>query len=296
VRGPDPFDDPEQKQRLLGFYRMMSRLKKGFSFNAMLHARNQSRRDIYDWFVRLTGDENITLGEGSLVDAYDEEGLVNSLRTLDEHFNFRRTAFSDIYATNGQIGFQGQLDKINDFIRSVLTHRESRFLGQKCGMDDEHTLAVDLNGNVITCQNVSALEISKNSQPHLGGNLTDYENVELKSVTHWSQRKECPACPVLHLCKGACMFLDKQYWDVSCANAYSDNVALFALAFAKITQGYIPKLIEGQGLPTERQDVFGTVLEHKEKININAIPVKIVHEKIGQVNGVEVYGKSKVAQ
>ena len=79
VRGPDPFDDPEQKERILGFYRMMTRLGKGISFNSMLSAKNQSRKEIRDWFVNLTGDENVNLGEGSLVDAYDEDGISNSL-------------------------------------------------------------------------------------------------------------------------------------------------------------------------------------------------------------------------
>ena len=48
VRGPDPLDDPEQKERILGFYRMQTRLGKSFSFNAMLNSKNQSRKEIYD--------------------------------------------------------------------------------------------------------------------------------------------------------------------------------------------------------------------------------------------------------
>jgi uncharacterized protein len=208
VRGPDPFDDPEQKGRILGFYRMMTRLGKGISFNSMLNSKNQSRKEIHDWFVNLTGDENVVLGEGSLVDAYDEEGISNSLITKQEHFEFRKRAFGEIYGAQGKIGFRGQLGKIEDLITGVLSHREATYLGQKCGMDDEHTIAVDLRGNVMTCQNVSSLEISKNGESHHGGSLDDYSNVELKSVTHWSKRKECPECPVLHICKGACMFLD----------------------------------------------------------------------------------------
>jgi uncharacterized protein len=64
VRGPDPFADPEKKKQILGFYRQMSRLKKGFSFNPMLNAQNISRKKIYDWFVEFTGDPNVQLGEG----------------------------------------------------------------------------------------------------------------------------------------------------------------------------------------------------------------------------------------
>jgi len=295
VRGPDPFDDPEQKERILGFYRMMTRLGKSFSFNAMLNAKNQSRKEIYDWFVNLTGDENVIIGEGSMVDAYDEEGISYSLNTKQEHFEFRQRAFGELYSSGGNIGFLSQLAKIDDLMNSILSHRESKYLGQKCGMDDEHTISVDLRGNVMTCQNVSSLEISKNGESHHGGTLEDYSNVALKSVTHWSNRKECPECPVLHICKGACMFLEEKYWDISCANAYSDNVALFASAFTVLTNGYIPTLIKSDTLPLHRQDIFGTIFQHSEEENKKKIiPIKVVKEIIGTVDDVEVYGKSRL--
>ena len=293
VRGPDPFDDPEKKKIILEFYEIMKKTGR-MSFNSMLNSKNKSRKEIYDWFVKLTGDENVALGEGGIVDAYDEDGITNSLISKKEHFEFRQMAFGDIYSTQGKIGFGGQLEKIDSFVRNVLAHADAKYLGQKCGMDNENVLAVDLRGNVLTCQNVSSLETSKNGESHHGGNLDDYDNVELKSVTHWSNRKECPSCPVLHICKGACMFLDKKFWDISCANAYSDNIAMFALAIEKITNGYIPTLIKGEGLPLERQDVFGTIFEHKEEVKRKIIPIKIISEKIGEIEGVEVYGKSRV--
>ena len=295
VRGPDPFADPEKKKQILGFYRQMTRLKKGFSFNPMLNAQNISRKQIYDWFVEFTGDPNVVLGEGGIVDSYDADGMQNSLQTKQQHFEFRKTAFSDIFSTGGQIGFRMQLDKIDGFIRNVLAHDEADYLGQKCGMDDEHTLAIDLRGNVMTCQNVSSLETGKNGESHLGGNLDNYDEVAIKTSTHWSNRAECPKCPVLHLCKGACMFLDKEFWDVSCANAYSDNVALFALAVEKIT-GYIPTLIKQDELPLERQDIFGTIYQHKDQVKKKIIPIRIVSEKIGEIEGVEVYGQSRVEE
>jgi len=293
VRGPDPFDDPEKKELILGFYRMMSRLKKGISFNSMLSKNNQSRKAIHEWFMNLTGNPEIVLGEGTLVDAYDEDGITNSLLTHQDHFNFRRTTFKEILANHGYIGFQAIIDKIDNFTRAVLSQTPAKYLGQKCGMDDEHVLAVDLHGNVITCQNVSAAETGKNGQPHLSGNLDDYDNVSITTSTHWSKRSECPSCPVLHLCKGACMFLDNKFWEVSCANAYSDNVTLFALSIHNMT-GYIPYMIKGEGLPLERQDIFGTIYQHEERPAKRVIPIKVVSDVVGKIDNVEVYGKARV--
>lgn len=278
VRGPDPFDDPEQKELILSFYRMQTRLGRGFSFNPMLNSKNKSRKEIYDWFVELTGDKDVKLGEGGIVDAYDEGGVTNSLQSLQDHFDFRKTAFVDLYSSDGMIGFIGQVNKINSFMDDVLSHRSVRHLHQKCGMDNEHVIAIDMRGNVITCQNVSAVETAMNGEKHLGGNLDDFDNVQIKSAKHWSKRDHCSSCPVLHLCKGSCMFLEGKYWDTSCANSYSDNVVMFALAFEGIT-GYIPTLIKADHLPTERQDIFGTVLKHKEKPQKKIIPIKSINNQ-----------------
>jgi uncharacterized protein len=292
VRGPDPFEDEEKKKIVLEFYKIMRPLDR-ISFNVMMNRKNISRKSVYEWFVNFTGDENVILGEGSLVDAYDEDGLNSSLQTKKEHFEFRRTAFSDIYLTDGKINFYGILGKTDEFIRGVLSHTESKFLGQKCGMDDEHVIAVDLKGNVVTCQNVSVVENSKNGEPHLGGNLLNYDQVSLSSVTHWKNRNSCGDCPVLHLCKGSCMYLDGKYWDSTCDNAYSDNVVLFALAMQRIT-GYIPITITGGDLQLDRQDIWGTTHTHEEKPQRKTIPIKVVTEKIGIIDNVEIYGKSRI--
>ena len=293
VRGIDPFDDPEKKKILLEFYRIM-RAQGRISFNSMMNRENTSRKAIYEWFAELTGDPTVIIGEGSFIDAYDEDGANSSLRNLTEHFDYRKTSFNDLFSTNGAINFTGILEKVDKFTRGVLTHSESKYVGQKCGMDDEHILAVDLKGNVVTCQNVSVMETSQNGEAHLGGNLEDYDNVELKSVTHWLNRPDCASCPVLHLCKGACMYVAGKYWDITCDNAYSDNVPLFALSIEKMT-GYIPTLITSEGnLPTERQDIWGNILEHKEKNRQKIIPIKVITEKIAVIDDIEVYGKSRI--
>lgn len=295
VRGPDPFLDPEKKKIVLEFYKIMHPQNR-ISFNTMMNNKNVSRKAIYDWFVDFTGDPTVRIGEGGFIDAYDEDGVNSSLTSLDEHFAYRRQAFGELFASDGQINFGLVYDKIDAFVRSTLVHVESKYVGQKCGMEDEQTIALDLKGNVVTCQNVSVKETSKNDEPHLGGNLDDYDNVELKSVTHWKSRTNevnCTDCPVLHLCKGSCMYLDGKYWDITCDNAYSDNVVFFALAIQKIT-GYIPVTIKSDKLPLYRQDIWGTAYQHEEKKKQKIIPIKVVTEKIGTLNDVEVYGKSRV--
>ncbi len=290
VRGPDPFDEPGKKEIILKFFRRMHREGR-ISFNAMLTAGNSSRKAIYEWFVNLTGDPTVSLGEGGLIDSYDEGGYSQAIHLKADHFAFRRQAFNDIFSTGGQIGFRGVLQRIDEFSGSVLSHNHADYVGQKCGMDNLHTIAIDLRGNVITCQNASAVETSMNGESHLAGNIEDIDNVQIKTATHWKNRPDCSSCPVVHLCKGACMFLEGKHWEISCNNAFSDNIALFALSFERITNGYIPSYIDADHLPAERRDIWGTLMEHPEKPVRKVIPIAVsVEKKI--VNDVEVFEKA----
>jgi uncharacterized protein len=271
VRGPDPFEDPEVKRLALELYR---KFRGNMSFNAMINAQNMSRKAVYEWFKDFTGNPEVRLGEGAFVDAYDEGGMTLSLKTKADHFKFRQLSFKEIIENNANLGFGSIKDKLDYFNTAVTGHKHAKYLGQKCGMDDDNTLAIDLHGNVLTCQNVSAVAINSNGEPHKAGNIEDMNAVQLTSSTHWTQRKECSNCPVLHICKGSCMFVSGDFWYQTCANAYSDAIPIFAMTIYNIT-GYIPVFIDADILPDERKDIFGTILTHKENTK-KPFPIKIV--------------------
>ena len=131
---------------------------------------------------------------------------------------------------------------------------------------------MDLKGNVLTCQNVSAVATSFNGESHLIGNVADFDNIKLNTSTHWSKREECPNCPVLQICHGSCMFLHGDMWKLACANSYSDNIPYFMAAW-EIMTGTIPVYIDGPQAD-DRKDIIGAVNgvpEPKKIIPIQAI-------------------------
>ena len=254
VRGLDPLENEEQRNAIMDLY---GRLKpKGrMSINAVLHKDNQSRKDIQDFLIRAFGD-NVNIGEGSYIDPYDQGGMESSLLSSADQISYRQQAISNI-RNNSVNNFNILHEKIHDFIESIRTARPANALGQKCGMDKQDNIAVDLNGNVVTCQNVSAVSVAPNMESHQIGHISDMANVKLKTSTHWSKRKDCPDCPVLQLCKGSCMFLEGDLWDAGCNNSFSDNIPFFAAAIETLT-GYIPYYIEGPQRE-DRNDIFGLV-------------------------------------
>jgi uncharacterized protein len=252
VRGPDPLEDPLARKAILELYRRLAPQGR-FSFNAMVNRSNQSRAAIQAFFAELTGDPEVMIGEGGFVDAYDNGGQALSLKPEEFHA-FRRLAFQEI-----RQGKAGRISSVRDrtmsFVNSLRFKRPASSLGQKCGMDRTDSFAVDLKGNVLTCQNVSAAAAAPNGESHRIGHTSQMQDVALKTATHWSHRQECPGCPVLQICKGACMFLEGPLWDVSCDNAYSDALPIFAAGIEFLT-GLVPVHIEGE-LREERKDIFG---------------------------------------
>lgn len=77
-----------------------------------------------------------------------------------------------------------------------MRRRPIEALGQKCGMDSPDAIAVDLRGNVMTCQNTGAKDA------HKIGHVADFDAIALDTATHFAFRPECISCPVVQLCKG----------------------------------------------------------------------------------------------
>jgi uncharacterized protein len=269
VRGLDPFDDPEKLHNIIDLWTRLNP-KRSISFNAMLNKNNLSRAAISAWFKEKLGFDTL-IGEGAFIDPYDEGGASVCLTDPAEHIESRSNSFKELRA-----GLGTNLDvtqrKIKGFIESIKNKQPASSIGQKCGMDKKDNIAVDLKGNVLTCQNVSAIATSFNGESHLLGNVTDFDNIKLKTSTHWSHREECPKCPVLQICQGSCMFLNGPMWELGCDNAYSDNIPFFLAAWEMLT-GAVPYYIEGPQRE-DRQDILGIVNgipKSKKVINIKVV-------------------------
>ena len=266
ARGADPLDDPEKRAAIMDLYARLHPQGR-ISINAMISSQNTSRAAVQIWLQERFGTD-VQIGEGAFIDPYDEGGLAATFKTTAEHAQFRRQGFGEL-----RTGLASRFDithqKIQDFIDSIRYQRPASALGQKCGMDRSHNLAVDLKGNVVTCQNVSAAALAPNGQSHLIGQLSDLSAVRMKSATHWSQRQGCSSCPVLQMCKGSCMFLEGPLWDAGCDAAYSDNLVFFAAAIEFLT-GCMPVCIDGDLAP-ERKDIFGLA-----KSTVESPPVRRV--------------------
>lgn len=262
ARGKDPLDNPTQRAAIMDLY---DRLKPAgrISVNAMMHAGNPSRGHVQAWLQERFG-QDVQIGEGSFIDPYDEGGLASTFQTQGDNIRYRQQAYKELRAGMAS-NFNIATSKIMEFVNSIKQARPASALGQKCGMDKSNAIAVDLNGNAVTCQNVSAASVAPNGQPHKIGHLTDLAGVAMRTSTHWSERENCRKCPVLQLCKGSCMFLEGELFKAGCNASFSDNIPFLAAAIEFMT-GYIPFYIDGD-FREDRKDIFGqfTKLDQEAK-------------------------------
>lgn len=270
TRGPDPLDDDESRAGIMDLYRRL-RPQGRISINTMIHAKNPSRAAVIEWMRNEFGAD-VPIGEGAVIDPYDEGGVSLSFSDPHEQVQFRRDAFADLMAYPYMANMQLNASRVIEIVDSVANRRPARVLGQKCSMDRADHLAVDMDGAVLTCQNVSRVSRAPNGESHHFGHIGMLEQARMKTSTHWSAREECPKCPVLQSCKGSCMFLDGPLFETGCNNAFSDHIAHFAAAFSHMT-GCMIRYIEGPQRP-DRKDVFGFVMgmpPKKKVIPINPL-------------------------
>jgi uncharacterized protein len=174
---------------------------------------------------------------------YDQGGMSLSLMGADR-VRYLHQVFWEL-ATGSGMAVGTMRDKVDEFMRAQAQSRPLATLGQKCGMDRDDSIAVDMKGNVTTCQNMSALT------HHKVGHVEQFDEIRLNTAYHFSTRSECPRCPVVQLCKGACLFLEGQFWTAACDNAFTHNLAVLAAAIYYQTQGLILTRITADGIRRE---------------------------------------------
>lgn len=231
VRGDDPFENPEIKENI-DYAVVRLGEKQKMSFNAVLTTKSYDVEKVISWFKEIypltpVTFEGVVHNHNNNSDSmFTEEQLQDLTRNLTLQLIYKT-------AIAGSIA-----DKMNDFVLSLSKRRPSTALYQKCGMDREDQLAVDLLGNVLTCQNVGG------KSEHKIGHVRSFDKISLNTSVHWSFREECQSCPVLQLCKGSCMYLEGNDWAASCNAEFAYNKAIMAGTLFHLT-GMVLEKIEG---------------------------------------------------
>lgn len=254
-RGPDPFEDPIRFEVIKELYWRKKNAGDPITIGAMIHVNNPDRAAISEWMQDKFQDPDIRIGEGGIIETYDSNVKATYAATTEEHYKLRDISFRNIrYGADKNFGISTL--RLEEWMQTMHHGRYLDSIGMRCGMDRDDTLTLDLYGNVITCQNTSISSCAPNGESHHSGNINDLASVKVTTSRHFLKRDDCKNCPVVQACKGGCMFLEGELFDVSCENLYTDHISFFASAVESLT-GYAPVYIE---------DTKGTLQEHRKDI------------------------------
>ena len=223
LRGPDPLDDPEKSRWIKA---LLAERPGKTSFNAVLTRDHHDLQALKAWFAEKAGPD-VPVGLEGVVNVYDAATAIGTGRFEPAALN--SLTWSIFEALVEDPNAFGLGERVNEFYKSITRRRPIEALGQKCGMDREDTIAVDLRGNVMTCQNTGA------KGAHKIGHVADFDAIALDTATHFAHRKECMSCPVVQLCKGSCMFLEGDFFAQSCANEFAFNMGIMMAAVWHLT-------------------------------------------------------------
>jgi uncharacterized protein len=223
LRGPDPLDDPKKRQWI---ETLLAERPEKTGFNAVLTREHHDLRALKAWFAEKVGPD-IFVGLEGVVNVYDAATAIGTGRFEPAELNsLTRSIFEALIEDPNAFGLG---ERINEFYASIQRRRPIEALGQKCGMDRPDAIAVDLRGNVMTCQNTGA------KGAHKIGHVADFDAIALDTATHFAFRNECMSCPVVQLCKGSCMFLEGDFFKQSCANEFAFNMGIMMAAVWHLT-------------------------------------------------------------
>lgn len=123
----------------------------------------------------------------------------------------------------------------NMFIQSLAERLSLVNVGQKCDIDRDSSLVVDVKGNVYTCQNFVKVKDVK-------GSVYDFDNIKVNNLQHFSNRKSCMSCPYAHMCMGGCPAIQGNGFAGTCEIKFAFFSGIFVSTIASLT-GLLPRRI-----------------------------------------------------
>lgn len=204
MRGKEPLED---ETAFNAMQRLVDERTEKFSFNSVITAKNKEIGNIVRFFKERFGEHCNVSFEG-IVSFYNESTLDASRLSDDDLVKISDELFYSI--VDGTLAGSSYESSVISVINKLSQPYNLSANLSKCSMDSEHKIAVDLNGNIMTCQNTGA------GGEHYVGSVYDIENAALKSSTHWMNRSNCKTCPVLVSCGGGCMYQKGIDFEESC--------------------------------------------------------------------------------
>jgi uncharacterized protein len=242
IRGLDPWADEGRRTCLQRLYKELH----AFNFSCVMTDANNSYQALLQHLQEMTGDEQVQILEARPLVPHFEQGLAHmpDKEDLQKHTVDLLSCLLAGWGRNYRV--------FADKVRSFMVHLSGNLPmdAGPCFSDKFSTLITDLEGNMLSCQNFLARDITPLGDSHGYGRIRDLLDVNLfpapARFLSWHNRQDCNCknCPVLHFCRGGCPYNDPAWHEAECRSKYAHFLALLAYSLFEIS-GCLLTHIEG---------------------------------------------------
>lgn len=234
LRGKDPLDDPEMRRMWMACFNAYTLNNLYFGINTVVSQYNADLFAIQEFFAEKLSPE-VPFGFEGVVMAHAPNSVEFTHFPKDKAELLKKSIFKAVLEQPESHVGQALNFRMMTLLRALIYQTPSDCFAARCDTTDSDVLGVDLFGNVLSCHNVHPSDQSI-------GRLDDYSNIHCDKFTHWSRRNNCPQCPYLVSCKGACMRNDDKLHHEGCAVQKMFHGYLFECAWAMLTGSFASKI------------------------------------------------------
>ena len=197
-----------------------------FSFNPVISNINFNLFEINDFFAKFLKEHDLqpTYLSFELGTAYGEDGGSFDVVISGDNLSTYKDILKEYIKVHIKNIKEGDKDKWllkNNFVhntKGVIPYAQSLLrqntinIMSNCGMEDPRMISVDMQGNVLGCQNTTANVFSI-------GSIRDIKKAKVFNIVPNERYDEgnCGSCPVYVLCKGSCpMSISERVHSVNC--------------------------------------------------------------------------------
>lgn len=221
LRGKDPLDDKNLHALWIRAKELYAANNLSFSINAVINQYNADLYQLDSFLVNKFGED--------IQYKYEDTVIVHSENAVN-YIYFPKKAQQALESSvlRAVLEKDAASQRVNaalysrllDMLQMLVYRIPSTIIKARCNAADFDVLSVDLQGNVISCHNVSV-------ESQTLGTLLEYNAVKVNKFKHWSLRSNCPSCPYLISCKGNCIRNSDFLHNQGCASKKALGHALF---------------------------------------------------------------------
>ncbi len=229
----DPLDDPKIIEAI-NRYINNADPQLDFSFHAVITPDNCNFTDLDHYFESKIGRKVRWHVEGVVKCDKTSVNVVKQFDNVNTQALLRHTLIAGTSPVNNE--FYSVRDRVSKLIGYLVNEVNANDVPYSCDNGDSDTLAVDLQGNIVSCHG---------SDPHTNtvGNIDRLNNVDMTShIVTWNQRERCPSCPFLINCRGACDVTDEQDNQIACDMQKIWQLGLYMSAWILLFNATIIKI------------------------------------------------------